>query len=156
MVVRTLDDSDIERLKEAGAAEVVPEIMEGSLMLASSTLMLLGTPLNRVLRRIRQTRTQRYALFRGFYRGMTDEGETDDASQPRLQSLIVASGAAAIGKTLGEIEFARLNVEVTAVRRRNVRTVTPDAATRIEEGDVLVLLGAEEDLAAAEMTLLQG
>ena len=87
---------------------------------------------------------------------MTDEGETDDASQPRLQSLIVVSGAAAVGKTLGEIGLARLNVEITAVRRRNVRTVTPDAATRIEEGDVLVLLGAEEDLAAAEMKLLQG
>ena len=156
VVVRTLDDSDIERLKAAGAAEVVPEIMEASLMLASSTLMLLGTPLNRVLRRIQQTRTQRYALFRGFYRGTTDKGESDDASQPRLQSLLVVSGAAAIGKTLGEIGLARLNVEATAVRRRNVRTVTPDAATRIEEGDVLVLLGAEEDLAAAEMKLLQG
>jgi CPA2 family monovalent cation:H+ antiporter-2 len=156
VVVRTLDDSDIERLKQAGAAEVVPEIMEASLMLASSTLMLLGTPLNRVLRRIQQTRTQRYALFRGFYRGTTDEGESDDASQPRLQSLLVVSGAAAIGKTLGEIDLARLNVEPTAVRRRNVRTVTPDAATRIEEGDVLVLLGAKEDLAAAEMKLLQG
>jgi len=34
--------------------------------------------------------------------------------------------------------------------------VTPDAETRIEESDVLVLLGAEDDLAAAEMKLLQG
>ncbi|MBI4207451.1 MAG: cation:proton antiporter [Betaproteobacteria bacterium] len=156
VVVRTLDDSDIERLKGAGAAEVVAEIMEGSLMLASSTLMLLGTPLNRVLRRIRQTRTQRYGLFRGFYRGMTDIGEADDASQPRLHSLMIAAGAAAIGKSLAEIDLASLNVEVTAVRRRNVRTVTPDADTHIEEGDVLVLLGVEEDLAAAEMKLLQG
>jgi CPA2 family monovalent cation:H+ antiporter-2 len=156
VVVRTLDDSDIERLKSAGAAEVVAEIMEGSLMLASSTLMLLGTPLNRVLRRIRQTRTQRYALFRGFYRGMTDVGEADDAAQPRLHSLMIGSGAAAIGKSLGEINLGSLNVDVTAVRRRNVRTVTPDAGTRIEEGDVLVLLGAEADLAAAEIKLLQG
>lgn len=156
VVVRTLDDSDIERLKGAGAAEVVAEIMEGSLMLASSTLMLLGTPLNRVLRRIRQTRTQRYGLFRGFYRGMTDIEEGEDGSQPRLHSLIITAGAGAIGKSLGEIDLASLRVEVTAVRRRNVRTVTPDANTRIEEGDVLVLLGAEEDLAAAEMKLLQG
>ena len=40
VVVRTVDDSDIDRLKQAGAAEVVPEIMEGSLMLASHALML--------------------------------------------------------------------------------------------------------------------
>jgi CPA2 family monovalent cation:H+ antiporter-2 len=157
VVVRTLDDSDIDRLKSAGAAEVVAEIMEGSLMLASSTLMLLGTPLNRVLRRIRQTRTQRYSLFRGFYRGITDEEDAEDqASQPRLHSVMVVPGAAAIGKALSEIDLASLDVEVTAVRKRNVRTVTPDADTRIEEGDVLVLLGAEEDLAAAEMKLLQG
>ena len=34
--------------------------------------------------------------------------------------------------------------------------VVPEPATRIEEGDVLVLLGAEEDLAAAEIKLIQG
>jgi CPA2 family monovalent cation:H+ antiporter-2 len=62
VVVRTVDDSDIERLKQAGATEVVPEIMEGSLMLASHALMLVGVPFNRVLRRIRQTREHRYDL----------------------------------------------------------------------------------------------
>ena len=43
VVVRTQDDTDIDKLKAAGAAEVVSEIMEGSLMLASTTLMLIGT-----------------------------------------------------------------------------------------------------------------
>jgi CPA2 family monovalent cation:H+ antiporter-2 len=42
------------------------------------------------------------------------------------------------------------------VRRRDIRGVAPDPATRIEEGDVLVLLGAEKDLAAAEIRLMQG
>ncbi|MFN7087119.1 MAG: monovalent cation:proton antiporter-2 (CPA2) family protein [Burkholderiales bacterium] len=156
VVVRTFDDSDIDRLKAAGAAEVVAEIMEGSLMLASTTLMLLGTPLNRVLRRIREMRSHRYALFRGFYRGITDEADETEATQPRLHSVTVTQGAAAIGKTLAELDLASLNVEVTAVRRRNVRTVTPVPETRIEEGDVVVLLGVEEDLAAAEMKLIQG
>ena len=157
VVVRTLDDNDIERLKLAGAAEVVAEVMEGSLMLASTALMLLGVPLNRVLRRIRETREQRYSLFRGFFRGITDEGDPENqALQPRLHSVMIAPGAAAIGKSLGTIDLASLNVEVTAVRRRNVRTVTPAPDTGVEEGDVLVLLGVEADLAAAEMKLLQG
>ena len=155
VVVRTVDDTDIERLKAAGAAEVVAEIMEGSLMLASATLMLLGVPLNRVLARMRETREQRYSLFRGFFRGITDEMESEE-DQPRLHSVAIPGGAAAIGKTLGEIGLARLGVGVTAVRRRNVRNVTPDDHIRIEEGDVVVLLGAEEDLAAAEMKLMQG
>jgi len=156
VIVRTVDDSDMERLKDAGAAEVIPEILEGSLMLASSTLMLLGTPLNRVLRLIRRTRTERYALFRGFYRGVTDADGADESSQPRLHSVVIEAGAAAIGKSLDDLDLASLDVAVNAVRRQNVRTVTPSAGTRIEEGDVLVLMGREEDLAAAEMKLLQG
>jgi CPA2 family monovalent cation:H+ antiporter-2 len=157
VVVRTRDDADIDQLKEAGAAEVVAEIMEASLMLASTTLMLLGLPLNRVLRRIRETREQRYSLFRGFFRGITDEdGEGDEADQPRLHSITVTPDSAAIGRTLGEIDLARLRVQVTAVRRRNIRGVAPEAGTRIEEGDVLVLLGTEEDLAAAEIQLMRG
>ncbi|HKA39152.1 MAG TPA: monovalent cation:proton antiporter-2 (CPA2) family protein [Burkholderiales bacterium] len=157
VVVRTLDDTDIDRLKEAGAAEVVAEIMEGSLMLASTALMLLGVPLNRVLNRIRETREQRYSLFRGFFRGMTDaDSDRDEAEQPRLHSVVITPRAAAIGRTIGEMGLGRLNVQVTAVRRRNIRGVAPEPATRIEEGDVLVLLGSQKDLAAAEIALIQG
>jgi CPA2 family monovalent cation:H+ antiporter-2 len=157
VVVRTLDDSDIDRLKEAGAAEVVAEVMEGSLILASTALMLLGVPLPRVLARIRETREQRYSLFRGFFRGITDETDAvDEAQHPRLHSVTIEPGAAAVGRTLGAIGLEALRVEVTAVRRRNIRGVAPAPDTRIEEGDVLVLLGAEKDLAAAEIRLLQG
>jgi CPA2 family monovalent cation:H+ antiporter-2 len=157
VVVRTRDDADIDKLKEAGAAEVVAEIMEGSLMLASTTLMLLGLPLNRVLGRIRETREQRYSLFRGFFRGTTDDtGDRDEAEQPRLHSVVITPRAAAIGRTLGELGLTRLDVEVTAVRRRNIRGVAPEPGARIEEGDVLVLLGTQKNLAAAEITLIQG
>ncbi len=159
VVVRTLDDTDLDRLKEAGAAAVVADIMEGSLMLASHALMLLGVPLNRVLRRIRDTREQRYSLLRGYFHGATDAAE-DVARQAQklLHSVLIAPGAAAIGKTLGELGFARLGlgVEVKAVRRRNVLAQAPQPDARIEAGDVLVLLGSEQDCAAAEMKLMQG
>jgi CPA2 family monovalent cation:H+ antiporter-2 len=157
VVVRTVDNADIEKLKSAGAAEVVADIMEGSLMLASTTLMLLGTPLNRVLRRIRETREQHYHLFRGFFRGITDEQDENElASQPRLRSVMVTPGAAAIGKTFEQLNLAALQIEVTTVRRRNVRTLEPSPDTVVEEGDVVVMLGTEESVAAAEMKLLQG
>jgi CPA2 family monovalent cation:H+ antiporter-2 len=68
----------------------------------------------------------------------------------------IAPGAAAVGKTLGEIGLDALSVEVNAVRRRNIRGVAPEPETRIEAGDVLVLLGAADDLAAAEIRLMQG
>jgi len=157
VIVRTVDDSDVEKLRNAGATEVVADLMEASLMLASSTLMLVGVPLTRVLRRIRETRESRYELFRGFYRGMTDatEGE-DQALHPRLHSVLVTAGAKSIGKRVQDLNLIKTGVEVTAIRRRNVRTVAPSPDMRIEEGDVVVLLGSEAGVAAAEIHLLQG
>jgi CPA2 family monovalent cation:H+ antiporter-2 len=157
VVVRTVDDTDIDRLREAGAAEVVAEIMEGSLMLASHALLLVGVPINRVLRRIRQTREQRYALFKGFFPGLSDEtGEERDRLQPRLHSVPVTAGAWAEGKRLQELGLGPLHVEVTAVRRLRVRSSMPDPHTVLAVGDVVVLRGPEEGLAAAEMRLLGG
>ncbi|MGH8743718.1 MAG: monovalent cation:proton antiporter-2 (CPA2) family protein [Burkholderiales bacterium] len=156
VLVRTHDDADLEQLKDAGATEVVAEIMEGSLMLASHALLLLGVPLNRVLKRIRQTRERRYRLFHGLFRGVADEPEGGEKQQPRLRSVVIAAGAAAQGKTLGEINLVKHAVEVTAVRRRNIRGLDPSPETRLEAGDVVVLLGTEDNLAAAEIKLMQG
>ncbi len=157
VIVRTYDETDIDTLKSAGAAEVVSEIMEGSLMLASTTLMLIGTPLNRVLRRIRDTREQHYALFRGFFRGITDHRDDNDhAHNPRLHSVMVTQGAAAIGKPISALDLDALHVEISAVRRRNVRTLEPGPDTVIEVGDVVVMRGTEEGVAAAEIKLMQG
>ena len=157
VIVRTLDDTDLDKLMQAGATEVVPEVLEGSLMLASHALMLLGVPLTRVIKRIRDVREQRYGLFRGFFRGMTDANiELSELAQPRLQSVVVGQGAAAVGKTLGDVALHDLMVEVIAVRRHNIRGVDPSPDTRIEAGDVLVLRGVPENLAVAEIRLLQG
>ena len=154
VVVRTTDERDMERLSKAGAAEVVPESLEASLMLASHALMLIGVPLNRVLRRIREARAERYKLLRGFFHGMSDR-EEDEEQQPRLHSVWLSPGAAAIGRTLAELHLDVLGCEVSAIRRRGIRAVEPDPETRLEEGDVIVLLGGPEAVAGAENRLLQ-
>ena len=64
VIVRTHDDKDLETLRSAGAAEVVPEVIEGSLMLASQTLAHIGIPLKRVIRLVQGQRMTRYALMR--------------------------------------------------------------------------------------------
>ena len=157
VVVRTLDDTDLDALKQAGAAEVVPEVLEGSLMLASHALLLLGVPLTRVLKKLRGVREQRYGLLRGFFRGATDEeAELSETAQPRLLSVLVTEQAAAAGQTLAETGMLELGVEVIAVRRRNIRGLDPQPDTKVMAGDVLVLRGVPENLAAAEMRLLQG
>lgn len=156
VVVRTRDDSDIDVLKGAGATEVVAEIMEGSLMLASHALMFVDISTGRILRRIREIREQRYSLLRGFYYGVTDETEDSEKLLPRLLTITITPGAAAVNKTLDEIDLVSLDVEVTAVRRRNIRGILPTPETRLEAGDVVVLKGTQENLAAAEIKLIQG
>ena len=156
VVVRTSDERDMDRLTRAGAAEVVPEALEASLMLASHALVLLGIPINRVLKRIRQTRAKRYSLLRGFYRGISDrDREDDDERLPRLHSVLLTPGAAAIGKTLDQLNLEALDCEVSAIRRRGIRALEPAPETRLAEGDVVVVLGEPEAVMAAEERLLQ-
>jgi CPA2 family monovalent cation:H+ antiporter-2 len=154
VVVRTVDDSELPRLMEAGATEVVPEVLEGSLMLASHALLLLGVPLNRVLKRIRSIREERYGLFRGFFHGATDTADAADNLQPRLHSVVLSNRARAVGLTLTEVDLGPL-VEVTGVRRRGARSLRPDGSFRFEAGDVVVLLGRPETLLQAEQRLMK-
>jgi len=61
----------------------------------------------------------------------------------------------ALGRTVVELGLEPLEVEVTAVRRRGVKVkLTPEAAGELQAGDVVVLLGAPEALAAAEERLM--
>lgn len=68
ILVRTRDDSQLAELKAAGASEVVPELLESSLMLASHALILLGLPDQQVQARVDEVRQNRYRLLHGFYR----------------------------------------------------------------------------------------
>ncbi|MCA1977823.1 MAG: monovalent cation:proton antiporter-2 (CPA2) family protein [Thiobacillus sp.] len=157
VVVRTIDDTHIDALKAAGAAEVVSEVMEGSLMLASHALMLLGVPLSQVLKRIRVVRESRYAMMRGFFRGASDaDDELDAHAQPRLHTVLVTPGSAAVGHTLDELALDDLLVEIVAIRRQGRQGIEPTPDTEIELGDVLVLRGAADGLAAAEFRVMQG
>jgi CPA2 family monovalent cation:H+ antiporter-2 len=150
VVVRTLDDARMDELIQAGAQEVVPEVLEGSLMLASHALMLLGVPLSRVVKRVRDVREQRYSLLKAFFLGATEAEVGPETVQPRLYTVTVGEGSPVAGKTLGELDLADINVRVTAVRRHNIRGFDPGPETRLEVGDSLILLGLPDDLVLAE------
>jgi CPA2 family monovalent cation:H+ antiporter-2 len=157
VIVRTLDDANLDRLISAGASEVVPETFESSLMLASHALVLLGVPLRRVVRRVREVREGRYGLMRGFFHGESDESEDfDDEQEPRLHSVTLTPGVVAAGRSLGELALEKIGVTVTALRRQDTRMIAPEPQTVLREGDVVVLRGTAEQLAEAELRLLRG
>ncbi|TXG78223.1 MAG: potassium transporter [Rhodocyclaceae bacterium] len=158
VVVRTSDERDYDTLSSAGAAEVVPESFESSIMLASHALVLIGVPLARVLKRIREIRGKRYRLLRGIYRGADDlaEESIEHLHQARLHSVVLTAGAWSVGRPIRDLELDELEVQVTALRRRGIRSMDPEAGTVLNAEDVVVLLGEPDRLMAAEERLLKG
>jgi len=116
-----------------------------------------GVPLNRVIRRVQESRARRYAVFSGYLRTPQYEvGEATDRLQQRFLSVLLKEDSVAVGKQLREVGLDALNVEVNAVRRHGVRGAQPSKEMRLQAGDVLVLLGLPEALQQAEEKLHKG
>ena len=153
VIVRTVDDRDLEKLKAGGATEVVPEAIEGSLMLASHALALVGVPMRRVIRVVQDQRDARYNLLRGYFRG-ADDDTTDELEQERLSTVTLVPGLSSVGQTLGDLALPALGVRLVSLRRGNGKTLKALDDTRLEDSDTLVLSGKPQALSMAEQRLL--
>ncbi len=153
VIVRTQDDHDLDRLQQAGAAEVVPEAIEGSLMLASHALALVGVPMRRVIRIVQDQRDARYNLLRGYFHG-ADDDLTDDLHE-RLSSFTLPIGARAVGQPLAHLALHALGVRVVHLRRDGGKTIAPSDEVELRSGDTLLLSGNPENLALAEQSLIK-
>jgi monovalent cation:H+ antiporter-2, CPA2 family len=153
VVVRTIDDSDIEKLRAAGATEVVPEAIEGSLMLAGHALALVGVPMQRVIRITRDARDARYSLLRGYFHG-ADDDTVGELAQARLKSVTLPEAARVAGQRLDDLALHAVGVSVVSVRRATGGVVAASGELLLAGGDTLVLSGLPEPLALAEAKLL--
>jgi CPA2 family monovalent cation:H+ antiporter-2 len=153
VIVRTIDDADLEVLQAAGATEVVPEAIEGSLMLASHALALVGVPMRRVIRVVQQQRDARYGLLRGYFHG-ADDDTADTLQNARLLTVSLPIASGCLGQTLGDQALHAVGVAVVSARRASGQVVTPDDQLVLAAGDTLVLSGLPEPLALAERKLL--
>jgi CPA2 family monovalent cation:H+ antiporter-2 len=155
VIVRTIDDADLERLRDAGATEVVPEAIEGSLMLAAQALALVGVPMKRVIRIIRDARDARYHLLRGYFHG-SDDDTAEERQQARLSTVTLPAAAACVGQPLGHQALHAMGVQVMSVRQADGLVVDALDDLQLRGGDTLVLSGLPEPLSLAEAKLLKG
>lgn len=157
VLVRTRDDADLEKLQSAGATEVIPELIEGSLMLASHVLLMMGVPMRKVVRRVTDARDERYELLRGYFRG-TEDDEVSANQSWHLHSVTLQENTKALGKRISELMFEEDGVHVRTVRRRQVGSdhVKLDLAEDpiLQLGDIVVLSGSPESIDLAEARLL--
>ncbi len=155
VLVRAASESDIERLRSAGATEVVPEIAEGSLMLASHALALAGIPAGKVMQRLSTVRHERYAILRGFFHGADDhEHESIEQEHLHLHAVGLLADSAAIGRAIGDINLE--GARITAVVRAQGRLLAPPPELVLAVGDTVVLSGTVDQVGAAEAGLLGG
>jgi CPA2 family monovalent cation:H+ antiporter-2 len=155
VIVRTQDDHSLEKLRAAGATEVVPEAIEGSLMLASHALALVGVPMRRVIRIVQDQRDARYNLLRGFFHG-ADDNSVDELQHERLSTVTLPPGARVVGRSLASLALDGMDVRVLSLRRSHGKPVTATAVELLQDGDTLVLSGQADALALAEQRLLKG
>jgi monovalent cation:H+ antiporter-2, CPA2 family len=153
VVVRTVDDADLDKLRAAGATEVVPEAIEGSLMLAGHALALVGVPMQRVIRITRDARDARYSLLRGYFHG-ADDDTVEELEQARLLSVGLPTAGSCVGQPLGALALHATGVQVVSVRRATGSVVEAMDTLVLHGGDTLVLSGQPEALALAEAKLL--
>ena len=157
ILVRTLDDTDLDRLQRAGATEIVPDALEASLMLGSHLLLLLDVPISRIVHKVARIRSHRYSMLRNIFR--KEDAQVLDEShafREQLQALTLPEGAAAVGRSLAELRLPDAGILVTAIRRQGIVGRQPNADTVLKQDDVLVLYGTPESLERAETLLLSG
>ncbi|ADN75179.1 Kef-type potassium/proton antiporter, CPA2 family [Ferrimonas balearica DSM 9799] len=148
ILVRTRDDDTLMALEQAGADQVIPESLEGSLMLVSQVLYQLGVPLPVILKRLERERRRHYRTLHGFFSG--EEGVTE-----QLHGVTLPEGAWAVGRSLSKVSLTHWQVSIEGVQRERERLEAREDLV-LAPGDTLLLMGASSKLERAERRLLDG
>lgn len=157
VLVRTRDDTSLDQLIEAGATEVVPEVLEASLMLIAHALLLMEVPLGKVLATLRQSRRDRYKLLHGYYHGDSFPSMDSAGNAYRLLHAVTLAGKARCqGRRISETGLEKLNVTIRAIRRAGTNIQDPEGDTVLESGDVVILYGPLDAVERGEELLLGG
>ncbi|QSX32549.1 cation:proton antiporter [Shewanella avicenniae] len=150
ILVKTRDDKPMNQLKQAGADLVIPEVLEGSLMLVSQVLHHSGVPLSQILRLLENERRHQYPYLHGYF-----SARASDLTYEQLFALPLAAGAYVVGKTVIDIPWDTLDIKLTNVRRAGVEQEV-DEQWQFATGDILLLQGVPKKLERAEQWLLTG
>ncbi|MEA5502836.1 cation:proton antiporter [Halotia wernerae UHCC 0503] len=154
LVVRATQDKNIEVLYQLGAREVVQPEFEASIEMATYLLTGLGLSPVVVQQEMQQIRNDHYLDLRPERSASEVSRDLRQATRDlnrRWYSLPSASPL--IGMSLEEADIRYLTgVSLMAIRRASDEEIDyPNAQTKLEEGDRLLVVGATEEIAALEV-----
>ncbi|MBA6233117.1 MULTISPECIES: monovalent cation:proton antiporter family protein [unclassified Colwellia] len=157
ILVRTRNDDQLQALQEAGANQVVPESLEGSLMLVSQVLSLTGVPFSRIIRRVQKERKDHYSHLHGFFQG--EHTDMSPEAMDRIEfanAIILTENSFAIGHSIASLNLSTKRVTVVALRRNDIETEQPDGATILQAQDTLIVRGKPRRVERVERFLQEG
>ena len=150
-VVRATQEKDLELLYQLGAREVVQPEFETSIELSAHLLTGLGVPLPVIQREVQQIRSSRYLDFRPERLPEQVSRELKDAAQDMNSRWYpLPEESPLVGMTLEETDLRRLTgVSLMAIQRASGEEVDyPNATTKLEAGDRLLIVGEADELSA--------
>lgn len=161
ILIRSRDNTRMAQLLAAGATEVIPEVLEASLMLVSQVLLASDVPAERVQQALTKTRKAHYQQLHAFYGG--EETTTRSLAERRFQEylhpIVIGQAHPLIGQSIEQIQGA-LNktcsalVKIEGLKQANHKTpMPPHPDTRLAEGDIIILRGGQDPLEQAQLLL---
>lgn len=157
ILVRTRNDDNLNTLQEAGANEVVPESLEGSLMLVSQVLSLTGVPFSKIMRRVQDERKNHYNHLHGFF-----QGEHTDMSPEAIgriefaHAILINPNSFGCGKSIESLELDQSRVHVVALKRGDTETESPSEKIILQAQDTLIVRGRPRRVESAERFVQEG
>lgn len=156
VLVRTVDETEMDSLYDCGATDVIPESLESSIIMASHLLIHLDVPLNAITRDIAHARKERYRFLRGFYPGEEATHVQSERITEHMHTIVLYPGSRAIGMKIGDLNLDERNIVFSALRRGGIRGKEPAPDVVLKENDVLVMVAKPEDLEFMRVELLTG
>jgi monovalent cation:H+ antiporter-2, CPA2 family len=151
IVARTRYVREVEALKELGADTVIPEELETSVEIVSRVLASYLVPRREIEAFISEIRAGGYEMWRTPLAGSASLLDLKQSlTDLEITTLRVDPGSEIDGQRLAESDLRRVyGVTVIAIRRGDDIIVSPTADEEVHAGDLLVVFGLGEELAAA-------
>lgn len=157
ILVRTRNDDQLEALQKAGADQVVPESLEGSLMLVSQVLSLTGVPFSRIFKRVQKERKSHYSHLHGFFQGEhTDMGPEAIERIEFAHAILLTDDSYATGRSIRSLHLSNRRVSIVSIKRDGEEHEEPDENTILRAQDTLIVRGKPRRVERAERYIHEG
>jgi CPA2 family monovalent cation:H+ antiporter-2 len=148
IIVRTRYVTEIDRLYQLGADQVIPEEFETSIEIFAHVLQHFHIPRNVISLQVDLTRKEHYGTLRGLrLQGRSLDQLSQYLAGTTTDIFLILENSPAAGKTFEELDLrSRTGTGVIAVVRDGVSIQNPSRDFRLTAGDILILLGSHKEL----------